>query len=1289
MRFAYDQEFQQYNLLACYTLQTAASFIYLPENDGFDVKASTGITLTEEWPLAAMARQLQKHPFVEINDGQAAKYTGNNLSAAYPGYGSLYAFAVYWEDGRLAAVLCLLNVQPRTLETSEKDIIGVIIQRITALAGFKKVQEDTTYLTRIYDVSGGLLIVVDDKAVIRRINHGAVQVLGWCEEHFLGKPVLDFIHPDDIASATHEIQKLGTGMPTIRYTVRFITEWGDYRVTEWNATPNTHTGYIYAVGRDITQEEKQSEALRTSEMNFQALIHNTNGLICKHDLAGNIVMVNKAGADSLGYSLEELTAKSLFDILPEAQHDNLQKYLQKIATDGQLNGLMYPMHKNGSVRIWLFSNVLVQDAANTCYVIGNAVDITERNELQRELRQTKEVLERISRVARIGTWEYNLITGQIYWSAITRQIHEVESSYLPTLDNAIGFYKKEDQEKLKNGLQLAVSSQMPYDLELEIISAKGNKVWVRAIGDTEFNNGVCQRVYGTFQDIDQKKKAELAIQQSTRLLHDVLESASEVCIIATDRKGIITLFNNGAEKLLGYPAASLIGKKNLEMLMLPSEIQQRSVHIANTWQVQAEGFAALTYIAALQGAEKCECSFVTCNGDNLIVSQVVTPIRDEYQQISGFLSIAVDITEARRQREALEKATTVAEQASKAKSEFLANMSHEIRTPLNGIIGFADLVAKTALSEMQHQYISVIHQSANILLSIINDILDFSKIEAGKLELDISRTDLFDFCSHATDLLSYQAQQKGIEMLLNISTALPRFAWIDNVRLKQILVNLLSNAVKFTGQGEIELTVEPVATSGNGHTTLRFSVRDTGIGIKAEKQEDIFEAFSQEDISTTKKYGGTGLGLTISNRLLLLMHSRLQLQSEPEKGSTFFFEIEVKTEEGIPVEWENINHLKRALIVDNNEHNCTIIEKMLQLKEISSDIAHNGLEALQLLLNDNDYDVILIDYHMPFMDGLETIRKIRSHSGTLQYDGPVVLLHSSADDDELLRTCKELKINQRLVKPIKIQEMYYALSHLYVKPSFQSAGPANPLPEHVSIGENIHVLIAEDNMVNMQLARTIVHKNIDGVIIHEAKNGAEAIDICKRITPDIILMDIQMPEINGLQATETIRKMHKNVPIIALTAGNVKGEKEKCMAVGMDDFITKPFVERILITTIIKWIKQPEAEQTFDAGVMKKNMGSLDDETIRLLLGTSLDDLEKAAVSLQEGYALNDLQRLKQTGHGIKGVAATVGLTALSQAGFELEITENSQYLQATVAKVQEQLHKGIAAVQQFLSREG
>jgi CheY-like chemotaxis protein/HPt (histidine-containing phosphotransfer) domain-containing protein len=303
----------------------------------------------------------------------------------------------------------------------------------------------------------------------------------------------------------------------------------------------------------------------------------------------------------------------------------------------------------------------------------------------------------------------------------------------------------------------------------------------------------------------------------------------------------------------------------------------------------------------------------------------------------------------------------------------------------------------------------------------------------------------------------------------------------------------------------------------------------------------------------------------------------------------------------------------------------------------------------------------------------------------------VVLLHSSADDDELLRTCKELKINQRLVKPIKIQEMYYALSHLYVKPSFQSAGAANPLPEHVSIGENIHVLIAEDNMVNMQLARTIVHKNIEGVIIHEAKNGAEAIDICKRITPNIILMDIQMPEINGLQATETIRKMHKNVylPIIALTAGNVKGEKEKCMAAGMDDFITKPFVEQILITTIIKWMKQPVAEQIFDAGVMKKNMGSLDDETVRLLLGTSLNDLEKAAVSLQEGYALNDLQRLKQTGHGIKGVAATVGLTALSQAGFELEITENSQYLQATVAKVQEQLHKGIAAVQQFLSREG
>ncbi len=402
----------------------------------------------------------------------------------------------------------------------------------------------------------------------------------------------------------------------------------------------------------------------------------------------------------------------------------------------------------------------------------------------------------------------------------------------------------------------------------------------------------------------------------------------------------------------------------------------------------------------------------------------------------------------------LKTARDKAENATRVKSDFLSSMSHEIRTPLNGIIGFSDLLMNTKLDETQRQYMATVNQSANGLLEIINDVLDFSKIEAGKLELAPEKTNIYELSKQVTDVVRFQAQQKGLKMKLSITEDTPDFIWVDAVRLRQVLVNLLGNAVKFTERGDVELYITPLSRLNDGETLLRFSVRDTGVGVNPENQQKIFEAFSQEDATTSKKFGGTGLGLTISNRLLGLMASKLQLKSIPGVGSIFFYDVALKTE--------------------------------IKKESIESPVNHVA----------------------------------------------------SLKDNLKAPNSSEIKI-----------------------------------------------LVAEDNVVNMSLIKIILTNRFPHAQISEAQNGKIALDSFMRESFNIVFMDVQMPLMNGYEATLAIRDYEARVenlsrtPIVALTAGAIAGEKEKCLNVGMDDFVSKPIVQAELERVIKIWLLKNMAQQ--------------------------------------------------------------------------------------------------------------
>jgi two-component system, sensor histidine kinase and response regulator len=655
-------------------------------------------------------------------------------------------------------------------------------------------------------------------------------------------------------------------------------------------------------------------------------------------------------------------------------------------------------------------------------------------------------------------------------------------------------------------------------------------------------------------------------------------------------------------------------------------------------------------------------------------------------------SAQLEETVADRTRD-LRRASERAEEATKAKSEFLANMSHEIRTPMNAIIGLSHLALKTPLTAKQRDYISKVHNAGTSLLAIINDILDFSKIEAGRLEIETTDFQIDEVISSVVTLTAQKAHDKGLEFLADVSAALPEQLRGDPLRLCQVLTNLVNNAVKFTEQGEIRVTIEQLERTGD-KVQLKFSVRDTGIGLTREQAAKLFQAFTQADTSTTRKHGGTGLGLTISRRLVELMGGQIWLDSEVGVGSTFTFTVWLEVGQGVyaratvPARFQDL----RVLVVDDNSAAREILVESLQGMVEQADAVSSGEEAIAAIRDrdgDRAYDVVLMDWRMPGMDGLQVARLIKDDASLGRQ--PAIIMVTAFGREEVREEAEALDLNGFLVKPVTKSMLVDSLVSVFATSAETGAAATATAHDEPTPLQFARLLLVEDNEINQQIAIELLEGA--GASVDVANNGREAVDkLLHGVFPlryDLVLMDLQMPEMDGYQATARIREDTRfaHLPIIAMTAHATVEERNRCLAAGMNDHISKPIHPTLLLETVARHYRPAIAAQPAPApetaatraaassaesivsapapGVLPEVEGLDTADGLRRVGGNRklyLNLLRQfvaaehdAPARIREQLAGGDRAAAERRAHTIKGVAGSLGVRDVQAAADKLE----------------------------------
>jgi len=1139
------------------------------------------------------------------------------------------------------------------------------------------------------------MLVLDAETRIVDLNRVAQELLGVARSRVIGRDAAQVLlaHP--------KLLELVRKQAPTQQDV-WLDENRCYRV---HISPLTNPGG-FELGKLILLYDI-SEEIRTQNQHRELVSRSLVGIF-QTTPEGIVLEANPAILKALGFgSVEQINKVGIANLY--VNPDDREHFVSAVSRGPVSNfGTQFKCADGRIIDVSLSGNFVRDDSGKLRFIEGTFEDITEYKRAEEARREAEGKYKTLFENLDVGVYRNTGgPQGRLVHAnpALARIFGHDSVESLMQISIADTYHSAEEREMFIAEIKQKGSVRGKV---LRLRRKDGIPIWASLTATAHFDTkGEIDWIDGILEDITERKHIEEELHNSQRRLADIIEFLPDA-VMVIDAEGRITGWNRAIEKMTGVKAEDILGKGNYEHA-IPFYGERRPVLIDLVLKPVEEVIAKYAHLQRDGDILMGQGHITGLPGGELYFSGHATALRDFSGKIVGAIETVRDVTERKRFEDELARAKDAAESANRAKSAFLAMMSHEIRTPMNAIIGMSSLLLDSILNAQQRDFVQTIRNSGESLLTIINDILDFSKIEAGRMELEESPFDVRECVESSLELFSFRARNKGLELGCLIDSGVPAAISGDPTRVNQNLVNLIGNAMKFTEKGEIVVSVDargiekPSKAEGTDKGDvwfeLHFAVRDTGIGIQPERMKYLFQAFSQADSSTARRYGGTGLGLAISKRLAEMMGGRIWGESEPGEGSTFHFTVQAKAapdvkRPSLTID-PNVLKTKRVLAVDDNKTNREILSHYIRSWGMELVTAGSGKEALDILSYESRFDLLVIDLQMPDMDGLTLSEQILNVPEACSL--PMVLLSSSAED---LDPGKTKQFRAVLFKPVKSSRLYNTFIEIFspldmVSTAAQAEKAYSEFDPDMGKRHPLRILLAEDNHTNQVLALALLDRL--GYRADVAGNGVEVLKTLQRQSYDVILMDVQMPEMDGLEATREVRRSFDPAcqpRIIALTADAMKEDRERCLAAGMDDYVSKPIQVSELVSALNRTpplisngmlsqsagstepkeqppsrgqpadISEPATDEmqpsaeVIDASALKRlrdTLGKQADLLLPTLVKSFIDDGTRLLNEASRALHQRNAQDLRRAAHTLKSNGATFGATMLSTVAKQLE----------------------------------